>query len=160
MSDHKELYDYRARLLAKMISASQEFCTLCREAQTGFDPLNLDGWNLHQIAAHVRDVNEMVYGARLRCSVGEEHSVFQNFESDAWLHGQYAPDESLEKILGEFSANVLELVGWLETLPPEAWSRLSRHEVYGEFAMQSWAEHSLAHLVQHLKSIQEHKTTI
>lgn len=153
MSDHKELYEYRTRLLAKIISASQEFCTLCRQVKDPFTPLDGDGWNVHQIAAHVRDVDQHVYGIRLRRAVNEEHPVFQNFDTTAWIRDNYDSKESLDKILGEFSNSIHELVDWLDGLPTQVWSRQTRHEVYGEFAMQAWAERGLAHILEHVNSI-------
>lgn len=159
MAEHKELYEYRSRLQQRILSAAQEFCALFREVPDPFAPLSSDGWNAHQIAAHVRDVDKHVYGLRLHRAVTEEHPVFENFDGDAWIAAHYDPAEPLDKILNEFRESVDELVGWLSELPPEAWARLTRHEVYGEFAMQTWAERGLAHIVEHIAAIREGRQT-
>lgn len=157
MSDHKELYEYRSRLLARTLSAAHEFCDFCRQGKDPFVPLSSNGWSVHQMAAHVRDVDQHVYGMRLRRVIEEEHPVFQNFDGDAWIADHYTPDEPLDKILDEFNESIRSLVGWLETLPDTAWSRMSRHEVYGEFAMQAWAERGLAHIEEHIRAIRSNE---
>lgn len=159
MAEHKELYEYRAQLLQRIQSAAQEFCDLFTEVPDPFSPLSSDGWNAHQVAAHVRDVDKHVYGLRLRRAVAEEHPVFENFDGDDWIAAHYNPAEPLDKILNEFRESVAELVGWLSDLPPEAWSRPTRHEVYGEFAMQTWAERGLAHILEHIRAVREGKQT-
>jgi hypothetical protein len=153
MPNHNELYEYRAKLLARLVAAAGEFCTACRQVQDPFHPLTPDGWNVHQIAWHVRDVDQQVYGMRLRRAVNEEHPVFKNFDGDAWMAEHYDPSVPLEQILNEFLTSIYALAGWLSSLPPAAWSRPTRHEVYGEFAMQTWAERGLAHIEEHLAAV-------
>lgn len=154
MQDNNELYEYRSKLLARTVAATREFCTFCRQVDDPHRPLNAEGWSTHQIAAHVRDVDKQVYGKRLRRAVAEEHPTFQNFDGDAWLRENYSANEPLEKILAEFETSIHALVGWLSSLAPTDWSRLTRHEVYGEFAMQSWAERGLAHIEEHIRVIE------
>lgn len=153
MSDHNELYDYRAKLLARTLAATKEFCSLCRQVRDPFQPLTPDGWSAHQMAAHVRDVDQQVYGSRLRRAVAEEHPVFKNFDGETWLTEHYNRNEPLEDILKEFQDSIHGLVGWLSSLSPADWSHATRHEVYGEFAMQAWAERGLAHIEEHIFSI-------
>ena len=46
------------------------------------------------------------------------------------------------------------LAGMLRALPPEAWSRTSRHAKLGHgFTLQSWVERDLAHIEEHLQTI-------
>jgi hypothetical protein len=155
MPDNIELYEYRANLLARTLAAAGEFCLLCQQSADPFRPLSKNSWNVHQIAVHVRDVDRQVYGMRLRQAVAQEHPIFQNFDGEAWLSAHYDPAEPLEKILEEFQSRIHTLVGWLASLPPTAWSRLTRHEVYGEFAMQAWVERGLAHIEEHIRAISD-----
>ena len=68
----------------------------------------------------------------------------------------YEPDEPLASILDELSASITETVSMLRELPPEAWSRESSHEVYGEgFTLQTWVERGLAHIEEHLQTVQK-----
>jgi hypothetical protein len=71
-----------------------------------------------------------------------------------WEH--YNPDEPLAFILDELSASVKETVSLLQGLPPEAWSRTSSHEIYGDgFTLQTWVERGLAHIREHLETVQK-----
>jgi hypothetical protein len=63
--------------------------------------------------------------------------------------------EPIAKIVDEFLADVREITSWLENLPLSAWSRPSRHEVYGEFTMQTWVERMLAHIEEHLATLKK-----
>jgi hypothetical protein len=43
-------------------------------------------------------------------------------------------------------------------LPPEAWSRVSRHTNLGRgLTLQSWVEKNLAHIKEHLEEIRKRK---
>ena len=153
MSDNDELNAYRSKLLARTLAVTKEFCALCHQIPDPFKPLTPDGWNTHQMAAHVRDVDKHVYGLRLRRAVAEDYPIFQNFDSEDWLAQHYSPEEPLNDTLKDFQDSIHGLVGWLSSLTPSDWSRSTRHEVYGDFAMQAWAERGLAHIEEHLHSI-------
>ena len=50
------------------------------------------------------------------------------------------------------------LVKWLQDLPAEAWSRLSRHATLGSgLTLQSWVEKDLAHIEEHLETMKQTK---
>ena len=59
----KELLEYRKQLVARLVSASEEFRDACLAVNDPFAPMQ-DGWNTHQIAAHTRVVDKLVYGLR------------------------------------------------------------------------------------------------
>jgi hypothetical protein len=50
------------------------------------------------------------------------------------------------------------LAGFLRSLPPKAWSRVSRHTTLGSgLTLQSWAEKDLAHITKHLEEVKRSK---
>ena len=115
-----------------------------------------DGWNTHQLAAHARDVDKVVYGMRIHRTVEEDNPVFQDFDADQWMAVHYNADEPLASILNELSASVKETSAMLRELSPEAWSRESSHEIYGGgFTLQTWVERGLAHLQEHLETVKK-----
>jgi hypothetical protein len=151
----KELLEYRVFLVNRFCQAAVEF----REACESLDPsTKFDGeWTLHQIAAHVRDLNHLVYEKRVREIIVEENPLFENFDPEAWMMSHYEPNEPMEKILDEFKANVDALCETLSALPVAAWSRESRHETIGDkLPLQLWVERGLAHIEDHLKEIKSH----
>ena len=106
------------------------------------------------MAAHTRDVEKMVYGLRIRRTLEEDDPLFENFDGDAYMAAHYNPDEPLASILDGLAASVRDAVARLRSLPPEAWTRPSRHETYGSgFTAQTWVERALAHVEEHLRAV-------
>jgi hypothetical protein len=152
----KELQEYRTNLLNRFVQVAQEFRLACLAAKDAFTPIN-GGWSIHQIAVHARDVDQLVYGSRARRTATEENPEFQNFDGDTYMAEHYSANEPLNKILDELVNNVESLVNVLRELPDEAWSRVSSHVSLGHgFTLQAWVERGLAHLEEHLGTI-EHK---
>ncbi|NOY97729.1 MAG: hypothetical protein GXP40_00790 [Chloroflexi bacterium] len=150
----KELLDYRRRLLERIDAAAEEFRAACLAVADDKSPLEPGGWNTHQVAAHVRDVEQHAYGLRVRRTMEEDNPEFQNFDTEAWIAEHYDPEEPLEEILDAFVTSVHKMAAWLRGLPNEAWSRESRHTVYGGgFTLQTWVERGLAHVEEHLETV-------
>ena len=151
----KELLEYRIRIIARLAEAAREFRTACELppdpfAQTG------DGWTVHQIASHTRDVQNLVYGPRIQQTLNTEDPEFMNFDADAWMAEHYNGNEPLAQILDGFTAAVGDLCGMLGGMPPAAWSRLSRHKTLGGgLTLQLWVDRSLAHIEEHLKMVKK-----
>jgi len=150
-----ELHEYRKNLIDEIVASADAFVAACRAVADPSKPVEAGGWNTHQLAAHVRDVDAQVYGLRIRRSVAEDNPLLPNFDQEVWMAAHYHPDEPLEAILGEISSSIASLVNMLRSLPDLAWSRPSRHETNGDFVMQTWVERSLAHLKEHLETVQK-----
>jgi len=152
----KQLDEYRSLLIERLKSAVDEFRTACLAVNDPLQPVDEGGWNTHQLAAHTRDVDKVVYGMRVRRTLEEDNPVFQNFDADEWIATHYSPDEPLASILDELAASVKETASMLKNLPSEAWNRESSHETYGGgFTLQTWVERGLAHIQEHLETVQK-----
>jgi hypothetical protein len=150
----EQLLEYRQRLLARYETAALEFRKAVETADSPNVPREADSWSVHQIAVHTRDVEKLVYGSRVRRTLEEHDPLFENFDGDAWMAEHYHADESLVSILDELAGSVQEAVTRLRRLPPEAWTRTSRHATYGGgFTVQTWVERGLAHIEEHLKTV-------
>jgi len=150
----KELQEYRNSLLDTLVQVARKFRLACLAAKDAFTPIN-GGWNIHQTAVHARDVDQLVYGSRARRTVMEENPEFQNFDGDTYMAEHYSANEPLNKILDELVNNVESLVQMLRELPNDAWSRESSHVSLGHgFTLQAWVEKGLAHLEEHLGTIE------
>ena len=151
----KELLEYRTKLIERLVSAAMEFREACLAAPDPFTPLN-GGWNVHQIAAHTRDVNDLAYGLRARRTAEEDNPEFPNFDGDTHMAEHYNADEPLNEMLDGFVAAIESLAGMLGELPAEAWSRTSRHVMLGSgFTLQTWVERGLAHIEEHMQTIRK-----
>ena len=141
-------------LIERFVAAAAEFRAACLAVRDPFKPVDADGWNTHQLAAHTRDVDRVVYGLRVRRTLAEDNPVFKNFDAEAWIAANYDADEPLASILTELSASVRMTASRLKTLPPEAWARESRHVEYGGgFTLQTWVERGVAHIEEHLATV-------
>lgn len=151
----KELIEYRKSLINKLVSSAHDFRAECLRARDPYAPLN-GGWNIHQVAVHVRDVHKLVYGVRARRTAVEFNPEFPNFNGDAYMAEHYSNAEPLEQILDDFTDNIEALAQMLRDLPNEAWSRESRHVTLGHgFTLQSWVERDLAHIEEHAKTVRQ-----
>jgi len=154
----KEITEYRTLLLNKLITTAKDFQAACLAVKDPFAPLDEGGWNVHQIAAHTRDVDQFVYGMRAQRTALEDNPEFESFDGDAYTREHYSADEALQNILDSLVQNVGELVVTLRDLPPEAWSRVSHHIKLGSgFTLQTWVERDLAHIEEHLETVQKAK---
>jgi hypothetical protein len=150
----EQLLEYRQGLLARYEAAAREFRTAVETAANPNVPREANDWSVHQIAAHTRDVEKMVYGMRVRRTLEEDNPLFENFDGDAWMEEHYRADEALASILDELADSVRTNAARLRELPPEAWARKSQHATYGEgLTAQTWVERSLAHIEEHLKAV-------
>ena len=150
----KELVEYRNALINKLVSQAHEIRAACLAVDDPFRPLNANSWNVHQIAAHVRDVDQLEYVMCVRRTITEDNPVFQNFDGDGYLREHYSPNESLQTMLDGFVQSVEDLAGLLRAQPVEAWARISSHEKFGgDLTLQLWVERSLAHIEEHLKTV-------
>jgi DinB superfamily len=152
----KELKEYRKGLMEKLEDAAKAFRAECLAVKDPYAPLAKDGWNVHQIAVHTRDGNELVYGLRARRTALEDNPEFQNFDGEAYMAEHYDSKESLSELLNGFVANVEALIELLRALPIEGWSRLSSHSTLGSgLTLQTWVEKNLAHIEEHLATVKK-----
>ena len=150
----KELTDYRAQLIERLLAAAINFRAQCLAVKDPFTPLEEGGWNTHQVAAHTRDVDQLAYGLRVRRTASADNPAFESFDGDTYAAQHYNPNESLSDMLDGFVASIESLVEFLRGLPVEAWSRESRHATLGSgFTLQTWAERSLAHIEEHAATV-------
>lgn len=152
----KELLEYRTKMIARLIEAAHEFRQECLAVQDASMPLEAGGWTVHQIAAHTRDVNKLVYGLRIRRTAAEHNPEFQNFDGEEYMTEHYSKSEPLNEILDGLVEQVESLAEELRLLPSDAWARLSSHVMLGRgLTLQTWAEKDLAHIEEHLETIRK-----
>ena len=152
----KELEEYRVSLMQKLEEMAKAFRTEALAVRDPYASLEDDHWNVHQIAVHTRDVDKLVYGLRVRRTAMEDDPEFSNFDGEAYMAAHYEASESLSELLDGFVENVEALIELLRALPPEGWSRLSRHITLGRsLTLQSWVEKDLAHIQEHLETLKK-----
>ena len=154
----KELNEYRAKLINRLPEAAKEFRGACMAVKDPYAPIGPGGWNTHQVAAHTRDANKLVYGLRVHRTLAEENPIFPNFDGDAYMAEHYDPKEPLHELLDGFVSNVVALTEILCGLSSDAWTRTSRHETQGDgLTLQIWVERGLGHIEEHLETVKKAK---
>ena len=111
----KELAEYRSNLLQRLEETAANFRAECLKVRDPYAPLNSEGWNVHQIAVHTRDVDELVYGLRARRTAIEDNPEFPSIEGDLYMAANYNASEQLAEVVDRLVENVRELVGFLRT---------------------------------------------
>jgi hypothetical protein len=154
----KELAEYRTNLVKRLEAAAEEFRAECLNVDDPHARLHADGWTVHQVAVHTRDVNDLVYGLRARRTAVEENPEFPNFDGAAYMSANYNSSEPLDQVLNRLVGSVQDLAEFLRALPVEAWSRVSRHTTLGrDLTLQTWVEKDLAHIGDPLETVKKHK---
>jgi len=154
----KELLEYRKQLMDNLEASAKEFRDVCLTVKNPYSPIEESGWNVHQLAAHTRDVDKLVYGMRTRRTLEENNPQFENFDGDAYMTEHYDADENLRSVLDDFVLSVSFLVRILRDLPGEAWTREARHLIQGGgLTLQTWVERDLGHIKEHLESVKKAK---
>jgi hypothetical protein len=154
----KELNEYREKLINRLTEAAKEFREACLAVKDPYTPIEVGGWNAHQVAAHTRDTDELVYGLRVRRTLAEDNPEFLNFDGEAYMAKHYNPKPSISELLDGFVSNVVSLAETLRGLPAKAWTRTSQHETQGDgLTLQTWVERGLAHIEEHLEMVKKTK---
>ena len=152
----KELIEYRTKLIARLVAAAHDFRTECLAIQDASLPLEAGGWTVHQIAAHTRDVDKLVYGLRTHKTAAEHNPEFQNFDGEQYMVEHYSKSEPLVEILDGLVEQVENLAEELRALPSESWARVSSHVTLGRgLTLQTWVEKDLAHIEEHLETVRK-----
>lgn len=151
----EELLEYRQRMIKKIAKTSEFVEAATLRIKDHSQALETDGWNLHQVIAHMRDVNQHVYLLRLHRIIDEENPMFEDFDGEAWMAENYQPREPIHKLVSEFKEQCNSSANWLKNLPVEAWNRPGRHPYFGEHTLQWWTERTLAHIEEHLAQLKQ-----
>jgi len=97
----------RQQLVKRLEQSGAEYITYL--SQLSADEVNAKpspaDWSIHQVAAHMRDTEQMAFLVRAERLLKETHPTFANFDQDEyWRSHPYSPDEPLKKIITDFRA--------------------------------------------------------
>ncbi len=158
----KQLLEYRALLLDRLARQSAELAEAITivPAAGQHQRRVADGYTLHQILAHIRDLELLAFVPRLRRLLMEDHPVLDAFPSHHWSEADYQPDEATGKILNDFAQAREAALALLRLLPPEGWNRAGFHPPSGPRTAQWWAERMYVHAQEHLDEMRQALKTV
>jgi hypothetical protein len=151
----KQLLEYRAELLARLARqpADLDEAVYSVPQAEWSGRLVSEGYTLHQLAAHVRDLEALAFLPRLRRILAEDYPALDAFPSHHWSMEGYRPDEPMGDILSGFARAREEALALLRPLPAEGWGRAGFHPPSGPRTAQWWAERMYTHARGHLDEI-------
>lgn len=108
-------------------------------------------WSVRDILCHLADT-EIAFAFRLRQALADDHHVIQPFDQDRWSRGYGSLDAmtALETFRGLRVWNVR----LIESLPPEAFSKIVTHPERGDMTLQTIVETMGGHDLNHERQIE------
>lgn len=154
MSDANELIRYRAALFAKMEQQPGALadCIHHLPAEAWHTWRNPDGLTVHQLLAHLRDMEVLAIGPRVRRILAEETPYLEPFASHLWSVTDQ-PATPPDHLLTELAQARRVLLAEVAHLPVEAWNRTGFHPPSGSRTLQWWVERAYTHLDGHLREL-------
>lgn len=111
-------------------------------------------WSARTILAHLRDDEVMVMRQRAVRILDEDNPVFPDFDETAWAANRSLQRDRREQLLGDFALQRQASLHLLQTILPGQWERPGRHEVSGEYTLESWVRHWLEHDRAHVSQLE------
>jgi hypothetical protein len=114
-------------------------------------------WCLTEVIGHLRDVEREVNLVRLQKVLSEQNPFLVGETTDVWVKERRYIDQDGPRALADFTAARKEVLGLLDALSAEEWSRPSRHAIFGPTSLQElvgfMAGHDRAHVQQVWKTL-------
>ncbi len=154
MTGLNELHRYRTDLFHKMAQQPNALAEAVRRLpETTWETWrNLDGLTVHQLLAHLRDMEVLAIGPRVRRILAEETPYLEPFPSHLWSVTAQ-PATPPEHLLTELAQARRMLLAEVTPLPAEAWNRTGFHPPSGTRTLQWWVERAYTHLHGHLQEL-------
>lgn len=145
----------RAALVDRIESSGQDFLWNLEQLSDNLmdKRVRRGEWTVHQIAAHVRDVEQQVFLRRTQLIVRDERPKVENFDQERWNAEHYDPREPLRKIFGEFRLARRKWIRLLRGASKRDWSNWAVHPDYGRISLDWLALHGYNHTVEHIAQV-------
>jgi len=117
-------------------------------------PASDGGWGVVEILPHLSDWEE-IYAERIRKLAEEEKPYLPGVDDTLWsIERDYRGQDPTETFK-RFRVLREAKVGFLRSLPNEAWSRTGEHGYYGEVTLQWLTDHVVDHDQEHLQQARD-----
>lgn len=108
---------------------------------------------MHQVAAHLRDVEVQAYVPRVHRMLAETEPLLKDFDAEAFMAGHYDPAEPIDQIVTDLEQARLGVRRVLAFDDGRVWSRTGRHPALGSLTVQAWIERAVSHFDEHLQGL-------
>jgi hypothetical protein len=138
---------------------------LLRDAVEGVDDAALyrpeapGKWSVVEVVQHLAD-SELVYGYRIRMTVGHDRPPIPGYDQDLWAQNLAYREVRLEDALADFEALRTMNLRFLRALPEAAWERVGLHAERGEESVRKLTRMMGGHDLVHLRQIERIKAAV
>ncbi len=139
------------RLVERLESSAEDFLLyLGKLSSEGLQRVPAPNeWTLHQVAAHVRDVEQQVFLYRLKRMLNEDNPEVENFDQDAWTRERYSASEPVKKIAAEIRAARQKQITLLRKAKDKDWARTAQHPTWKNISVEWLLTHAVNHAMEH-----------
>lgn len=109
-------------------------------------------WSAHEVVIHCADSETNSHG-RIRYLLAEAQPLVIGYDQDRWAQVLDYHRRPLDLALATVDAVRANTVPVLESIAPEAWTRVGRHTESGPYSPEDWLTIYAAHLHQHAAQI-------
>src|SRR5262249_12503042 len=100
-------------------------------------------WSIKEIMCHLRDMEREAYLARYERILSEDGPWLPNVDQDRLAYERDYINQDARQALDEFKLLRGETVRTLDSVPPEAWSRIGVHETDGPFSIEQFVHRQI-----------------
>jgi hypothetical protein len=111
-----------------------------------------DEWSPQEIVHHIAD-SEIISGGRIRLILSRDRATLVAYDQEALARAMRAESRPIEGSLAVIKALRQSTADLLETMEPDAWSRVGVHEEVGEVTIGSWLKGIAGHCHDHAEQI-------
>jgi hypothetical protein len=126
---------------------------LAHVAEEALDAAPAGEWSVRTVLAHLRDDEYLVMRQRLERMLAEDAPMFPNFDEKAWAVGRNRSRDQRQQLLDDFALQRSASIAILRALDEAQWQRTGRHEVDGDYTVESWVEHWVEHDETHVAQV-------
>jgi hypothetical protein len=154
LREAKRERDEILRALASFPDELERVALRGKDVETLRRPASDGGWGVVEILPHLRDWEE-IYLERVRRIATEEHPHLPGYDDTLWSIERDYRGQNPHEVFAAFRALRAELVQFLSSLPPEAWTRTGEHGYYGDITLGWLCEHIREHDQEHLEQARD-----
>jgi hypothetical protein len=107
-------------------------------------------WGPSEVVRHLIAVEEVVWHARLRQVAAADRPTWSWVEPEPW---QGDPGATLDQLLAVFAARRGQTVAILDGFDEEAWTRIGRHETWGDVGVVGLMIRAVDHDDEHIAGL-------
>jgi hypothetical protein len=112
-----------------------------------------DRWSVAEILAHLAD-SELVFGFRLRLTIGSNGTPIQAFDQDVWSEFSRYPTQNPGESFDAYRVLRKRNIALLRTIPKELWENFGMHTERGKETVTRMTEMMAGHDINHATQIE------